>query len=254
MKLRTDFVTNSSSSNFNILIRATGLSREEVVFELDLNYYVEYGGTIYLRLDTKKLFEDIRNKRKHFENSRQLAELLMTAVESGFEDAVFEEEDQEEFILQDYWEMTEWECRQDIEDNKQRFIEAFSQKMPKLENINRIEIVREKTGWGEGCDLLVDNDYSIRSLVEKAHQTDCNPESLEALRRELDTHKKRSSFGSMGDNMEVRIEWDGKDKSLIDLIERFSNNWGPDSTKGTEFRIMDFKNRKYEEYVVFVLS
>ncbi len=258
MKIRTDFVTNSSSSNFTIAIKAESLTGETVEYECDLSRYSEDGDNVGFDLDMKKYFSNVPLALSRFSNSEELASLLMDAVHNGLEDwdnwgCDEDDEEDEEKDEDDDWydplEMSDSEIAEEISEEKAAFVNEVSRKMPRIQDISRIVIIREQRGWGEGSNMAVD-DY-LSSYINEVIASNYSKSSLAELRKALETVET----GRLDEyDMDWYWLWDGKDSSLRALVKRNENNWGPGETVGREYRILDIQAKSYNEYIEFVVQ
>ena len=226
MKIRTDFVTNSSSSCFTVEITIRTPYGDVYMEENPYRYDPDSGGTAEFR-------RDLREINEHLSSVQALATWLADSVKG------------------DIWSDQDSSA---LRKKKSRFIRDACTKIKTVRDIETISVVRRYSAWGEFADLVADNDRTLNALAEKY----LNSSGIEKERAEVEMVTYiQSAVDARGENfgensIVSRYNWNGK--SLKKLAERLCSNYGPGSVSGVERRELNLKTGEYYDTSDFDLS
>lgn len=226
MKIRSDFVTNSSSSNFTVMVKIateyTSISIEDDPSE----YNPDDGGC-------SNFYGDLRKVKKHMNNVESLATWLMSEL---YQESWYDEEEESDF-----------------EQRKEAFVEEACQKIKNVDDIEFIEVIRYYDAWGEFAELVADNLEMVAYAEKYLNSTGIEKERAEA---EMITyiHTTKDARGSdFGSNSVVsRYRFSGD--SIDALAHRLVSNYGPDDVSGMEYKKIDLKTGEYYDESDFNLK
>ena len=250
MKIRTDFVTNSSSSSFSVCVSIYDKSGKEYSI-MDEPY--DEGGS------AEAYFSGNLGDIKNISTIKELCDFLIEAIEddSWCDSEGFPIEYDEEYG-DEYYDEELIEGKRELEESKKNFSESVIRNVKSIDNISKIVVERYYWAMGEYSELVADNDEKLCSLAKKFRNSlgdekeKAKKELLEYIHNPDPDIGKDFNFGSgYGD---FRYRWDGNDEDLENLVERLCSNCGPDSVGGKEHEEINMETGEYIAYAEFYLE
>lgn len=217
MKIRMDFVTNSSSSNFIVQVTISTKDNKSIVLcEDPFEYNPDEGGEAYFNGDLTQI-------NKHLSSVEELATWLADSVST------------------DNWDGRE---RNSLKRKKKEFISDAKSLIKNVKDIERITVEREYYAWGEFAELVADNSKLIK-FAEKYLES----EGIEKERAKAEmityintaTDARGYSFGRS--SVISRYRWDGN--SIDELAKRLCSNQGPVYVSGSEYKSLNLTTGEY---------
>ena len=175
MKVRFDFVTNSSSSNYTIALKVEDVEGNEYILEDDpYDFDPEQGGHAYFLGDLKAI------PGKYYD-VQSLLKFLARSVDDEFSTEVFYDDED------DYYENNQIDYKEKLESKRKDFIESASD-LKSIKDIRSISVLSEYSAWGE---FGIHNEYNDDELLRLAkHVVDCDGSekdmAIEALVKYMD--------------------------------------------------------------------
>lgn len=263
MKFRSDFVTNSSSSNFTVMVTVVDKQGNFSSFELDpYEINCDEGGTAYFNADLRKALE--------MNNLLELCEFLTENAQSEYDDYTeFRYDDPDDEDYGDADECCDDEFGEENEGQgfgertfkarKEAFTKAVMENVGTLENVKKIIVERQYSAWGEYADLIADNDEPLCEFAQEL--VAASEEEKPAIRKKMleyintpDTegYRRGEYFGC--DMERIEYAWYGGEAALDKLAERLTGCYGPGSVEGAETFALDMESGEYDEYAEFELE
>lgn len=264
MKFRSDFVTNSSSSNFTVMVTVIDKENNYNHFELDpYEINCDEGGTAYFSADLRKALE--------MHNLLELCEFLTENAQTEYDDDAEieygpfddedygDEEDETDCCDEEYDEEYNGFGGANFKARKEAFARAVMENVGTIENVKSIIVERGYSAWGEYADLIADND---EPLVDFAHQlVNAAEEDKHEIRVKMleyintpDTEGYRTGESFAVGINKVGYNWYGEEKDLDRLAQRLTSFYGPGSVEGYECFALDMETGEYDEYAEFELN
>ncbi len=216
MKIRTDFVTNSSSSNYCVEITVVDKKGKRYRLVDDgYDFSPDDGGLVEFNGDIREVLK--------FSDSDDIAALCQFLTESLWDPT----EDDYEY----YEEHIEY-----MKEQKQEFTNDIVENVKSVENISQIILERTNSAWGEGNDNLYDAlSDDLYALAKKAVKS--SGEEREQAVAEIENRYLSKSESS-------DYDWDGDaGKRAQQIIENeISGLFGSVTDRTT----VDMKTRKTE--------
>lgn len=212
MKIRADFVTNSSSSSYTVEIRMYKKDgREGASFCEDPRFYFddfsEVCADAYFSADLQLVFNELMNgSREKFASVRDLVQYLMDCEGTSVIDPLDEDDA---------------DLRKEAEENKARFVREACDAFPSLDDTKSIVVERDYDTRGEftPCDEgILEEDEELCRLARKV-ATSRGDEQKRAI-RELEEYARTPSIKSpdgteFADGYGITYKWRGGEEELI---------------------------------------
>lgn len=259
MKIRTDFVTNSSSSSFSVVISVETKDGKKILFEESpWEYNVDDGGYVKFYGNLSNILtKDGKRLKPKYSNIEELAKYLVESVS----DDLYDEFGEEEFEEDDYSE--ELECFEkritadDVQERKEDFVKKVVEVAKTVDDISKIRIEHEYSAWGEFADLIPDNDGPLCELAERVVESsgDEQKKHLDKMREYINTPQGKARQGESfaSDHEDIRYIWDGDDADLIQLANRLCSGYAADASEGVEIEELNLETKEHVKFAEFNL-
>ena len=224
MKIRTDFVTNSSSSGFVLEIRVFDKNGKEFLLQMP-----DFGGDDSWKMEggvdcEPEFTGDLASVPERIQSVSELCRFLTDSIYMGRRDP------------------------------REVFRDEVTKNISSLSDIGRIEIKRDYYAWGEFVSLLPDGDEKLCELAE-AVKNSTGEEKKAAEKQMLEymhtPNKKRATRGFGKGYDDVRYVG-GSVEKMVDYLCNHSCEGSLE--EGAEYRILDMQTGEYSKYAEFDLG
>lgn len=288
MKIRSDFVTNSSSSNYALSIIIEGKDGSSLSLTEDpFDYDSDQGGEVRFNKDLSELTAD---EDAAGSSVADLAQFLMEAIHSDLEDEWMYEEEDEEFDEEasDEDDQDEADDDEEIDDEEEadeeeeedeefddeddefyskrvlkdwleerkEFIENAPKHFPSLDQIRSIEVTRRYDAWGEFACFLHEQDRKLMQLAKnavEAEQGEARSQALAAFKEYIYAPQEFTGSGSIGTGFhEIRYLTYADDGALLALAKKITSH-SYSRVVGAEVQKLDLEDGSFEKYIEWEL-
>ena len=142
---------------------------------------------------------------------------------------------------------------------KQRFIDEMKNKFSSPDQIESISVLRDYFGWGEGAQLIPENDQTLRALSERVIKSD-GEEKQQAL-QEMRDYITEPNAGRQHDMLsfgrgysDFRYAVDTDNRTLYNVAKRICSRYGPRDVSGIEYQEIRFPTGESKAYAEFSLK
>ena len=240
MKIRTDFVTNSSSSSF--VVKITLLDTDGNTYDVSIPSYDPDGlcqGDLHCSADELSSVGSVN----------ALLKLIERSADNGAD-------------YDDYDELYDFDDKDAINTKValQRFSDSVAKGIPDLSHIAMVEAKRVLEAWGEYASCFGSHlPDELQDLADKVcHSTGNEKEAAKEAMREylanyvFDDCECRFPSGFLGSNAPARIVWDRIADSIEDFAQRIVNGRVSGDDYAEETTVIDMQTHTITQKAEYI--
>lgn len=204
MKIRTDFVTNSSSSSFSVIIKVETKDRKTISYSLEaVDHDNEDIGPVSIEYDTM-------NKIKKASSVDEICTILVNAAKNSayskyghyLNDLIENITEEEKEDWDEYPDFEDWEEHyKNSQKEKDEFVRDIKKQCTSVDDILSIVIDKQYSNSGEYCECDALNDSSLIDLAKKVYAA--SPENKKSAIQEFLNYIKQSNLFVLSDEGSV---------------------------------------------------
>ena len=248
MKIRLDFVTNSSSSSFTVHLTVEDDKGFEYCLDEDLPIGFDSGCNSYSAEFKANLQDAIQYK-----SVRSLAVWLAKSVQGEYDDCEWDESEIDDFFANNEFEEDEPYEELAYSNDKLFFVLSMIRNLDNVQQIKKIRVEREYSAWGEFLDLIPDNDDQLRALADEVNNS--SGKAKEIAKAKMRAYLNTPSYSRGGENFGIGImRYNNVEYyDVEEMAKKLAGEYAVGGSGGREIQEIDMKTGKTKIYSEFDL-